>query len=168
MSRAPSESSVEMNELVLPTHANALGTIFGGTVMAWIDVCAAMAAQRHARRIVVTASMDALDFIAPIRVGHVVNLKGMVNYVGRTSMEVGVRVETEDPLTGTRLHAASAYLTFVALDAKGRPTAVPPVAPTDSTERLRMEEGRARRAQRLTLAAERSRLAEVHKEPRGF
>ncbi len=164
MSRAPSESAVEMNELVLPTHANALGTIFGGTVMAWIDVCAAMAAQRHARRIVVTASMDTLDFIAPVRVGHVVNLKGMVNYVGRTSMEVGVRVETEDPLTGRREHAASAYLTFVALDGEGRPTPVPSVTPSNAIERLRMEEAEARRAQRLALATERTRLAEVHRE----
>lgn len=162
--KAPSASAVEMNELVLPTHTNALGTIFGGTVMAWIDICAAMAAQRHARRIVVTASMDALHFIAPVRLGDVVNLKAMVNYVGRTSMEVGVRVETEHPLTGVREHAASAYLTFVALDEEGRPAEVRPLAPEAPLERLRSKEARARREQRFALATERTRLAEAHRE----
>ena len=83
---SPSASSVEMNELMLPQHANALGTAFGGVIMSWIDICAAMAAQRHARCIVVTASMDSIDFLAPISVGDVVNLQAMVNYVGRTSI----------------------------------------------------------------------------------
>ncbi len=161
--RAPSASGIEMNQLVLPPDTNVLGTAFGGVVMSWIDICAAMAAQRHARSVVVTASMDQLDFIAPIRAGHIVNLRAMVNYCGRTSMEVGVRVESEDPLTGERAHAASAYLTFVALDAAGRPRPVPPVAPETREERLRFEEARARRQQRLALAAERRRLAEVHR-----
>lgn len=158
----PSESALEMNELVLPTHTNALGTIFGGQIMAWIDICAAMAAMRHARRQCVTASMDALDFIAPVRLGQLVNLKAMVNYVGRTSMEVGVRVEAEDPLTGARVHAASAYLTFVAIDASGRPVPARPLAPETPDERLRFEEARARREQRLDLSRERSRLREAH------
>ncbi|MCA9513896.1 MAG: acyl-CoA thioesterase [Myxococcales bacterium] len=160
--RRPSDSAVEMNELVLPVHTNALGTIFGGQVMAWIDVCAAMAAMRHARTQCVTASMDALDFIAPIRVGHLVNLRAMVNFVGRTSMEVGVRVESEDPLTGVRVHAASSYLTFVAIDPAGAPKAVPPLTLSTTTERLRYEEARARREQRLALVAERSRLHRAH------
>lgn len=137
-----------MNQLVLPTHSNALGTIFGGQVMAWIDVCAAMAAQRHARRLVVTASMDRLDFIAPIKVGHVVNLKGMVNHVGRSSMEVGVRVEAEDPLTGIRVHAASAYLTFVAIGAAGEPATVPALQLSTDTQRERHAAAARRREQR--------------------
>jgi acyl-CoA hydrolase len=160
--RAPSVSAVEMHELVLPGHANALGTAFGGTVMGWVDICAAMAAQRHARKIVVTAAIDAVDFFAPIRVGHVVNLKAMVNYVGRTSMEVGVRVESEDPLTGERVHTMSAYLTFVAIDAEGRPCEVTPLSPEAPEERLRHAEAQARRRQRLALAGERRRLAAEH------
>ncbi len=157
--RAPSVSAVEMNELVLPGHANALGTAFGGAVMGWVDMCAAMAAQRHARQIVVTAAIDAVDFFAPIRVGYVVNLKAKVNYVGRTSMEVGVRVESEDPLTGERVHTMSAYLTFVAIDADGRPCLVTPLLPETPEERLRHAEAQARRRQRLALAGERRRLA---------
>lgn len=158
----PSESALEMNELVLPTHTNALGTIFGGQIMAWIDICAAMAAMRHARRQCVTASMDALDFIAPVRLGQLVNLKAMVNYVGRTSMEVGVRVEAEDLVTGERVHAASAYLTFVVIDATGQPVPARPLAPATPEERLRFEEARARREQRLDLNRERSRLKAAH------
>jgi len=154
-----------MNELVLPTHTNALGTIFGGQVMAWIDVAAGMAAMRHARRQCVTASMDALDFIAPIRLGDLVNLKAMVNYVGRTSLEVGVRVEAEDPRVGERHHAASAYLTFVAIDADGHPVPVRPLEPSTPAERLRYDEAVARRQQRLALASERARLREAHVKP---
>ena len=156
----PSASMVEMNELILPQHANNLGTAFGGTIMSWIDVCAAMAASRHARCTVVTASMDQLDFIAAIRKGWLVNLKGMVNYVGRRSMEVGVRVEAEDMMTGRRVHAASAYLTFVALGEDGQPTKVRPLAIESDAERLREREAIARRQKRLTLAAERKEIAE--------
>ena len=159
---APGASSVEMNEIVLPQHANALGTAFGGVIMSWIDICAAMAAQRHARAVVVTASMDQLDFAAPIKVGHVVCLRARVNYVARTSMEVGVRVESEDMLTGERRHAASAYLTFVALDAAGAPRPVRPLAPETEVERLRHAEAQVRRAHRLELGRARTRLAEAH------
>ncbi len=158
----PGASAVEMNQLVLPIHTNALGTIFGGQVMAWIDVCAAMAAMRHARNQVVTASMDALDFIAPIHLGDLVNLKAMVNYVGRTSLEVGVRVEAEDPRTGERSHAASAYLTFVSIDPAGHPVAVRPIAVSTPIERLRYDEAQARRRERLALSEARRRLREAH------
>ena len=147
-----------MNQLVLPQHTNSLGTAFGGTIMSWIDVCAAMSAQRHARLIVVTASMDQIDFLAPIRGGQLVNLRSIVNYVGRTSMEVGVRIEAEDTLTGERVHAASAYVTFVALGDDGKPHAVPPLASQTAEEKLRFEEGKARRKQRLAMAKERQRL----------
>jgi acyl-CoA hydrolase len=158
----PSASSVEMNELLLPQHTNSLGTAFGGTIMSWIDICAAMAAQRHARAVVVTASMDQLDFLAPIRHSQLVNLRARVNYVGRTSLEVGVRVEAEDVLTGQRTHAASAYLTFVALGTDGEPHPVRPLALETQEDRLRHEEAKARRDKRLSLAAERRRLAEAH------
>jgi len=160
--KTPSETIIEMNQLVLPQHTNSLGTVFGGTIMSWIDICAAMSAQRHARRVVVTASMDQLDFLAPIKGGELVSLRSVVNYVGRTSMEVGVRVEAEDTLSGERTHAASAYLTFVAIDERGTPVEVPRLVPQTADEKLRWEEAKARRQQRLTFAAERKRLAEQH------
>jgi acyl-CoA hydrolase len=156
-----------MNEIVLPTNANAMGTAFGGAIMSWVDICGGMAAQRHARAVCVTASMDAVDFLAPIKVGFIVNLKAMVNFVGRTSMEVGVRVEAENPLTGERVHAASAYLTFVAIDAEGRPRPVPPLVPHTPEEQLRCDEAAARRRQRLALAFERRSLREQHAQAAG-
>ncbi len=159
MSR-PADSVTEMNELVLPSHTNALGTIFGGVLMSWIDVCAAMSAMKHARSIVVTASMDGIDFIQPIQLGEIVNLKAMVNYVGRSSMEVGVRVESENPVTGERKHTASAYLTFVSLTAEHRPAEVPRLELETPEERLRHDEGKMRRAQRIAAAAERRALNE--------
>lgn len=159
---SPSASAIEMNELVLPSHANALGSVFGGQIMAWIDICAALAAMRHARTQCVTASMDALDFLLPIQVGHVVNLRAMVNHVGRTSLEVGVRVEAGDPASATLSHVASAYLTFVALDGERRPTAVRPLVIETAQERLRESEARARREQRLALARARRELRAEH------
>lgn len=164
MPNRPSATVIEMNQLVLPQHTNALGTAFGGTIMGWIDICAAMAAQRHAREVVVTASMDQLDFLAPIKGGHLVNLRSTVNWVGRSSMEVGVRVETEDTLTGERLHAASAYLTFVALGEDGKSVEVRRLEPHTREEKLRWQEAQVRRQQRLNLAEERRRLAQNHEE----
>ncbi|MEM9691450.1 MAG: acyl-CoA thioesterase [Myxococcota bacterium] len=155
----PAETRVEMNQIVLPQHTNALGTAFGGTIMSWIDICAAMSAQKLARRTVVTASMDQLDFVAPIRLGQMVRLVSMVNYVGRTSMEVGCRVEAEETLSGETAHAASAYLTFVAIDAEGGAVSVRRLVPETPQERLRWQEAEARRAQRLELARRREELA---------
>jgi acyl-CoA hydrolase len=143
------QSSVEMTELVLPSHTNHLGTAFGGVIMSWIDICAAISAQRHARRIAVTASIDMVHFISPVLQGHVVSLKAQVNRAWRTSMEVGVRVETEDALTGDRHHAATAFLTYVALDADHRPTEVPPVICATPDEERRYTEAEERRAVRL-------------------
>jgi acyl-CoA hydrolase len=148
------DSSVIMTEIVLPTHANALGSIFGGQVMSWIDIAGAIAAGRHARKVVVTASIDALHFVAPIKVGHVVHIKAMVNFASRTSMEVGVRVDSENPVTGEVHHTAKAYLTFVGLDEHGRPTPVPPVLAESSEEKRRFEEARKRREARVRLAEE--------------
>ncbi len=143
------ESTVEVTHLVLPSDANALGTIFGGRVMEWIDLAAAIAAKRHARQICVTASMDELDFIHPIKISHIVILKAAVNYTGKTSLEVGVRIEAEDPFTGERTHTASAYLTFVAIDKKGTPVSVPPVQPETEDEKRRYTEAETRRKRRL-------------------
>jgi acyl-CoA hydrolase len=147
-----SESEVTMTEIVLPVHTNALNSVFGGTVMSWIDIAAAIAAQRHARRIAVTASIDALAFRAPVRLGNIVHIKASVNRVFRTSMEVGVRLDAEDPLTGTKTHTASAYLTFVALDESGHPTSAPEVEPETAAQKRRFKNAERRRASRMELA----------------
>lgn len=138
-----------MTELVLPSHTNALGSVFGGVIMSWIDIAAAIAAQRHAQRPVVTASIDALNFIAPAYVGWVVNLKASVNYVSKTSMEIGVRADAENPIEGKKHHIASAYVTFVALDNYGKPMAVRPLKAETDTEKRRMAAAEKRRAHRL-------------------
>lgn len=143
------ETRTEMTWIVMPGQANALGTVFGGQVMAWIDVCAAVAAQRFCRRNVVTASMDELTFRAPIHQGDIVVLQAQVNWAGRTSMETGVRVEREDPRTGARTRTATAYLTFVALDDDGRKCPVPRLLPQTEEEHRRHAEAAARRQARL-------------------
>lgn len=145
-----SQSLTYMSELVLPSHTNALDSIFGGVIVSWIDIAAAIAAQRHSRRPVVTASIDAMNFVAPVYKGWVVNLKAGVNYVARTSMEIGVRVDAENAITGKTFHTASAYLTFVALDKDGRPTIVPPVKP-ETVEQIRRYKAAEKRRQ-LRLA----------------
>lgn len=144
-----SASSAECNHLVLPSDTNWIGTIFGGRIMEWIDIAASIVASRHARKVVVTASMDELHFISPVKLGQIVVLKAAVNVTHRSSMEVGVRVEAEDPLTGARSHTSSAYLTFVALDEAGKPAEVPPVLPETSEEKRRYKEGQERRAARI-------------------
>lgn len=153
------DSQVEVTYIVQPPDINSLGTIFGGRVMAWIDLAAAACANRHTRRVCVTASMDALHFISPIHLGDIVILKAAVTYTHRTSLEIGVRVESEKPLTGVREHTASAYLTFVALDAKGKPTSIPELLPSTPTERRRFREGQERREVRLSW--KRRRLTET-------
>lgn len=148
--RTPAFSAVEMIQLVLPGDTNSLGTAFGGTIVGWADVAAAVAAQRHSGGIVVTASIDSLHFLNPVQLGNVVVLRATVNRAWRTSMEVGVRVECE--LTGQheqRKHAATAYLTFVAVDEHRRPRPVPAIAPETEDERRRFERAAERRAARL-------------------
>lgn len=122
--------------------------------MSWIDIAGAIAAGRHARRVVVTASIDALHFLAPVKVGHIVHIRAMVNYVSKTSMEVGVRVDSENPLTGELTHTATAYTTFVALDDHGRPTPILPILVSTPEEIRRSEEAQKRRAARVRLAEE--------------
>ncbi len=147
--KAVSLSQVIMTQLVLPSHTNSLDTVFGGTVMSWIDICAAIAAQRHSNREVVTASIDQLNFIAPIKRGWVVNLKASVNFTSRTSMEVGVRVDAENPKTSEMFHTASAYLTFVALGSDGKPTTVSALELTGDVEKRRFAAAEKRRRERL-------------------
>lgn len=147
--KSVSASQVVMTQLVLPSHTNSLDTIFGGVVMSWIDIAGAIAAQRHSQKEVVTASLDELNFVAPIKKGWVVNLRASVNFVARTSMEVGVRVEAENPKTGALFHTATAYLTFVALDSDGKPTPVAPLIIVSSEERRRFDEAKQRRERRV-------------------
>ena len=143
------DSAVEMTEIVLPSHANALGTVFGGQVAAWIDIAAGVAAIRHARNIAVTASMDDLHFVAPVHVGEVLILKAHVNRAFGTSMEVGVQVEAENPVTGERRRTATAYLTFVAIDSQGNRVPVPPLQPETDAELRRYQQAEQRRVWRL-------------------
>ena len=145
------ESRVEMTELVLPGDTNALGTIFGGKVMQWIDIAASVAGMRHSGGSVVTASIDALTFLTPIHLGEIVRLQAQVNFVGRTSMEVGVRVEAENPRTAARRYTTKAYLTFVAIDADGKPRAIPPLVAENDDDRRRAADAEARRRARLAL-----------------
>lgn len=140
-----SESQSEMTELVLPNDTNPLGNLLGGRLMQFIDLVAAMAAYRHARTYVVTASMDHIDFIAPVHVGDLVILKSSVNRAYRTSMEIGVKAWVESILAGTRQHVASAYLTFVALDENGRSVTVPPLIAETADELRRYEDAGRRR-----------------------
>ena len=137
--KTPSESSVEMREMVLPNHTNALNTAFGGTVMGWIDIAAAMVAARHCGKPVVTAHIDDIDFIAPIKLGYHVLIQASLNYVGRTSMIVGVKVTSENPFTGESRTTTKAYLTFVALDDIGKPVEVPGLKPESEDEIRRYE-----------------------------
>jgi acyl-CoA hydrolase len=143
------QSYTEMTELVLPNDSNMLGHILGGRVMHLIDLAGAITAARHAGRVAVTASMDSVDFRHPIRVGQVVHLEAHLNWVGRTSMEVQVNVFCDDLLSGTRTATSTAYLTFVAVDADGRPAAIPPLVLTTAEEERRFQEAEARRQERL-------------------
>jgi acyl-CoA hydrolase len=148
-SKTPSESQHETSELMMPQDANNMGNVFGGVILSMMDKTAAIAAFRHSRASVVTASIDRVDFREPVRLGDLVIMKSSVNFVGRSSMEVGVRVEAEDLLSGRRRHTNSCYLTFVAVDASGRPLEVPELVPQTSEERRRFEAARDRRARRL-------------------
>ena len=155
--KSPSQSAVESRYLIMPHQANPHGTAFGGVIVAWIDMTAAMAAQRHCGREVVTASIDSLSFKEPVRIGDHIVLRASVNYVSRTSMEVGVRVTREDPYTGEEAVATTAHLTFVALDKNKKPTPAPPIRPETDQEKRRYENARLRvraRKERLKKSAQ--------------
>lgn len=143
------ESCSEMVEFVLPSDANYFGNALGGKVMHWVDLAGVLAAQRHCRQPVTTASVDALDFRAPIKVGHLAVFQSCVTRTFRTSLEVKVEVFSENPLTGKRVHTSTAYLTFVALGKDGRPSPVPPLRPLSPGEKKEYEAGRKRREARL-------------------
>ena len=147
--KKPTNNSVLMTEIVLPSHANVHGTIFGGVIMSWIDIAGAIAAARHSRSAVVTVSLDSLHFIAPVKVGYTVLVHASVTYAGSTSMEVEIFVEAENSLTGDVKRATTAFLTYVAVDEFGRPRQVPPFTPKTALEKKKHKEAAERRKIRL-------------------
>lgn len=161
LSRTVRETQHETSQLMLPQHSNNLGLVFGGVILAMMDTASAVSAIRHARSVCVTASVDRVDFREPIHLGDLVIMKCSVNYVGRTSMEVGVRVEAEDLQTGSRRHTNSCYLTFVAIDRNGKPIEVPRLVPETEDEIRRYEAAKARRQRRLEERKSEQALAQA-------
>jgi acyl-CoA hydrolase len=155
-------SRATMTEIVFPTDTNYHGTIFGGKVMQYIDKIAAIAAMRHAGKGVVTASMDSLDFLAPVKLGEAINLDACVTWTHRSSMEVYVVVQSENLLSGERKTTATAYLTFVAMDEHGKPTSIPPILPETAEEQQLYVSARERHEARMKRKADR-RKSENHK-----
>ncbi len=147
--RTPKDSQVEMTEMVLPNDTNTLGNMLGGKLMHLIDIAAAIAGARHSNKVAVTASVDELNFLHPIKLGEVVILRASVNRVFNTSMEIGVKVFSQNLRTGELIHANSAYLTFVALDDNGKPARIAPIHPGDEEEMRRYREALERRERRL-------------------
>lgn len=147
--KTPGVSQVEMTELVLPNDTNLLGNLLGGRLMHWIDIAGAMAASRHAERIVATVALDSLDFRHPARMGELVILKAKLTWVGRTSMEVSVNVFAENIKSGKTILTNKAFITFVALDEAGKPTQVPPLIPETEEEKLVFSQAVLRREERL-------------------
>jgi len=145
------DSEVVLSQLMLPTDANPQGNVHGGTIMKLIDTAGGMCAVRHARTFVVTAEIDSITFLSPVYVGNLVTLRAHLNWVGRTSMEVEVCVEAENPLTGEITHTNSAYAVYVALDAGSKPQAVPTLIIETDEERRRWAEAETRRAHRLAM-----------------
>jgi acyl-CoA hydrolase len=145
------DSVTEYLELALPNDANQFGKVLGGKVMHLVDLAGAMAAMRHSRLPIVTASVDRLSFLHGVTIGHLIILRASVNRVFRTSMEVGVQVMTENLLTGERLHTCSAYLTFVAVDPQGKAMEIPPAIPETEDELRRFREAGERREYRLAM-----------------
>jgi acyl-CoA hydrolase len=161
-SRTVSESAHETSALMMPLDENARGHVFGGVVLAMMDKAAAVCAIRHARTSCVTVSVDRVDFREPILVGDLVHMKASVNFVGRTSMEIGIRIEAENMLLGTRRHTNSCYVTYVALDRDGKPTEVPALVLETDADKRRSDAGRERRRRRVEERAdERAKLDEV-------
>ncbi len=148
-SKRVKDSIVTMTELVLPNHTNQLGSLLGGQLMHWIDICAALAASKHSQRVCVTASVDRIDFHHPIKVGQVVTIIAHVNRAFRTSMEVEVNVYTESHIEGTKIHTNSAFLTFVSVDENGKPVETFEIVPETEDEKRRFEEAFQRRQKRL-------------------
>ncbi len=152
--KKPSDSWLTTARLMMPTDANVLGNVFGGAIMRYMDEVAAIVAWRHAGMNCVTASIDRMDFWKPIFLGNVLILRAAVNYVGNTSMEIGVRIEAQDPKTGEISHTGSCYLTYVGLDESGKPAAIPKLLLTTPAERRRFREALIRRKLRIAQLAE--------------
>jgi acyl-CoA hydrolase len=151
-----SDSALVSSHLMMPQDANIQGNVYGGTIMKLMDEIAGVVAARHCRKNVVTASVDTMSFLEPVYIGNLLIMKSAVNYVGRTSMEVGVRIEAEDLRSGTVVHTGSSYMTFVALDSAGKPALIPKIVPVTEAEKRRNRAARKRRSERLR-AANRSR-----------
>ena len=145
------ESMSEYSELALPNDANGIGNLLGGKIMHLVDLAGAIAAMKHCRNVVVTVSVDHMEFIHPVRINQLVRLRASVNRAFRTSMEVGVKVWVEDLLTGAEQHVSSAFLTFVAIDGQGKGVHVPEVIPETDDEKRRYAEAGARREHRLAV-----------------
>jgi acyl-CoA hydrolase len=158
LARTVAESQSERSEIVLPADTNAIGNLFGGRLMQYIDLVGAMAAARHARAFTVTASMDHLDFVAPVKLGELLILRASVNRAFRTSMEVGVRVMVEDVREQRLRHVSSAYLTFVAVDRSGNKLPVPQVIPETEHQKRRYEDAGRRREMRAWETARKKEL----------
>lgn len=156
--RSVADSQSEMTELILPNDANTLGNLLGGRLMHFIDLVGAMAAYRHSRTHVVTASMDHIDFIAPVHVGDLVILKSSMNRAFTTSMEVGVKAWVENTIAGTHRHVASAYLTFVAIEPSGRRISIPRLQ-AETSEEIRHYEDAGRRREHRQAELERKRAS---------
>ncbi len=156
-SKPVSSSKTIISLQMLPSDANPMGNVHGGTILKLVDVAAAVAAMRHARTNVVSASIDRMDFYHPVYVGNLLILKASVNYTGQTSMESGVRVEAEDLKTGKLTHTGSSYLTYVALDEEGKPTEVPEVTPQSKIEKRRWRDAKERKTQRLQFLAQQAK-----------
>ncbi len=147
--KCSSDSEVTLSQQMMPSDANPLGNVHGGYIMKLVDEAGGLAAMRHARRPVVTVAMDSMSFLSPVRVGHLLTLRARVNWIGKSSIEVGVRVEAENPVTGEITHTNSAFAVFVAMDDNGRPTTVPPLILESDEERRRWQEGEERQQIRL-------------------
>ena len=152
--RSPAASQSSVSELMMPHHVNNLGHVFGGVILAMVDRAAAVTAMRHSRRHCVTVSIDRVDFREPIYAGELVTCQALVTFVGRTSMEIGVRVLAENLLTGAERHTNTCFLTFVAIDDQSRPVPVRPLKLETDEEQQRFHEGRRRREVRQALARE--------------
>ena len=145
----PNDSETVMSELMMPHHANIMGNVFGGVILSLVDHVAAVCAIRHSRKQCVTVSVDKVDFREPIHVGELITAMARVNFAGRTSMEVGVKVVAENVISGEQRHTNSCYVTYVALDDNGQPSPVPPVVPVTADEKRRYERAAQRRASRV-------------------
>ena len=161
--RRPGDSEVVLAQLMTILDANNVGNVHGGSIMKLVDTAAGLAAAKHCGGLAVTAAMDEMSFLEPVYVGDVVTIEAMVNDAGRTSMEVGVRVEAENTVTKRRVHTSSAYLVFVALDEEGKPRPVPPLVAETEREQQRVREGKVRRENRLARA-EAIKAARGHEE----